>query len=118
MPSLVLLRRWLAIMMALAKTQNRFVPHGACTKCRERALLHVQVFRDVLCSISCSGTSANAFAQSFLQQNVTLSSARLLSITPDGAPVILQEKCCSPCHLTWMLVFRLTYHTNIIQRAL
>lgn len=95
MPSLVLLRRWLACMMARARTQKRFVPRGALTDCREHALLHVQVFRDVLCNISCNGSSANAFAQSFLQQNVTLSSARLLSITPDGAPGISQEKYCS-----------------------
>ena len=43
-----------------------------------------QVLRDVLCNTTCDGSSANAFAWTFTQENITLSTAHLLSIMPDG----------------------------------
>ncbi|CAL5224202.1 g6845 [Coccomyxa viridis] len=49
-----------------------------------------QVFREVMCTESCAVPSANAFAQSFTQDNIALLTAHLLSVEPDGSSLQAQ----------------------------
>ena len=44
----------------------------------------VQVFSSVLCNSSCTQASGSRFAATFLRENLTLTTAHLLSVKPDG----------------------------------
>ena len=59
----------------------------------------VQVFSNVLCNSSCTEASGNRFAATFSRENLTLSTAHLLSVKPDGTITLTRS-----CHGTLLLI--------------
>ena len=59
----------------------------------------VQVFSSVLCNSSCTLASGSRFAAIFLRQNLTLSTAHLLSVKPDGMITLMHS-----CHGSLLLI--------------
>ena len=59
----------------------------------------VQVFSSVLCNSSCSQASGSRFAATFLRENLTLTTAHLLSVKPDGMITLMHY-----CHASSLLM--------------
>ena len=59
----------------------------------------VQVFSSVLCNSSCTQASGSRFAATFARENLTLTTAHLLSVKPDGMITPMHS-----CHGTPLLL--------------
>ena len=67
--------------------------------CQPVDLSTVQVFGSVLCNSSCTQASGSRFAATFSRENLTLSTAHLLSVKPDGMITLTRS-----CHGTLLLI--------------